>query len=109
VKLPNSDQAVVPDAKLVGYLLSASHPQGRDKARFFTHHGFRADEPDVLRRALLEVASAADVEVTVFAYGTKYVGEGDVVAPNGRTLRLRTVWVISDDGQPPAFVTAYPV
>jgi hypothetical protein len=109
VKLPDSDQAAVPDAKLVGYLLSTTHPQGRDKARFFTQHGFRADRPDVLRRALLELASTADMDVTVFAYGTKYVGEGDIVAPNGRTLRLRTVWVIPSSGQPPAFVTAYPV
>jgi hypothetical protein len=33
--LPHAERAIVDPAKLHGYVLSASHPVGRFKARFF--------------------------------------------------------------------------
>jgi hypothetical protein len=37
--LPNAAHAVVGRGKVVDYLLSATHPEGRSKARFFSSHG----------------------------------------------------------------------
>lgn len=34
--LPNRERAYIPEAKLVHYLLSLSHPVGKSKARFVT-------------------------------------------------------------------------
>jgi hypothetical protein len=44
VKLPNADQAIIDAAKLHGYLLSATHPVGRFKAKFFGRLGHGADQ-----------------------------------------------------------------
>lgn len=108
MKLPFGDQAIVPESKLVDYLLSETHPEGQSKAVFFRRFGFAADEPETLRRALLYLASTAEMTETFFAFGTKYVGVGEVIAPNGARVRLTTVWVISEAGPPPILVTAYP-
>ena len=41
-RLPNAGHGIVSDQKVVGYLLSESHPDGRGKARFFSGYGFTA-------------------------------------------------------------------
>ena len=56
VKLPYADLAIVSDAKVVEYLLNPEHPQGRGKAAFFFALGYRREQPDLLRDALLELA-----------------------------------------------------
>ncbi len=43
-RLPHLDRAVVPEAKIVNYLLSFRHPGGRAKARFLETFGFRAQD-----------------------------------------------------------------
>ena len=40
MKLPRSLEAIVPERKLTGYLLSETHPVGRAKAKFFRALGF---------------------------------------------------------------------
>jgi hypothetical protein len=46
-------------------------------------------------------------EKTIF--GTRYVVDGVLKAPDGRPLNVRTVWFIDDDGDAPRFVTAHPL
>jgi hypothetical protein len=57
VHLPYIDEAYVPEPKLSGYLLAIDHASGRSKALFLNRPGFRQDQPDVLRRALLQHAA----------------------------------------------------
>ena len=88
--LPNIDEAYVPEPKLSGYLLAADHPSGRSKALFFNDLGFRKDQPDVLRRALLQYAAdnaVSSVQLTHF--GTKYLIEGRISGPTG-TAAIRS-------------------
>ena len=40
MKLPNVEQVIVPRAKIVDYLLSETHRNGRYKAAFFLRFGF---------------------------------------------------------------------
>ena len=108
LKLPSAERAVVPERKIVDYLLSDTHPRGRSKAVFFRGLGFFRDDPERLRAALVEIAVSTDMMESAFAFGTKYVGIGDIVAPNGNRARVTTVWVIRETGAPPVFVTAYP-
>jgi hypothetical protein len=60
VRLPNADRAVVEDAKIRDYLLSPTHPVGRFKSVFFVALGYSADQWELLREALLELARTAD-------------------------------------------------
>jgi hypothetical protein len=107
MKLPNYEQAVVPQAKIVEYLLSLNHEDGRSKARFFLSFGFRIEQWEVLASALL--AHAANHEITKIEsspFGTRYVVEGIISAPDGRTAHIRAVWFIETDEERPRFVTA---
>lgn len=109
VRLPRADQAVVPKAKLVGYLLSDTHPVGRAKARFFASFGFRTVAWGRLAAALGHHArEAAVVAVNDTAFGTRYVLEGPLRSPDGRAPNIRSVWFVEEEAEAPRLVTAYP-
>ena len=58
MKLPGGDRAYVPPRKLLGYLLSSSHPVGGSKARFFRAVGFDDANVGVLERGLIVIAGS---------------------------------------------------
>lgn len=109
MRLPHADAAVVPLEKITLYLLNDAHPEGRGKAAFLRHFGFRVEQPQVLQEELLRLAREIDVRESTFAYGLKYVGVGVLNCPNGRRARITTVWVLRMGQPPPYLVTAYPV
>lgn len=49
------------------------------------------------------------VETASVPYGIKYVVEGEIQAPDGSGIWLRSVWIVLDADDVPRFVTAYPV
>lgn len=108
--LPYSEQAIVSRRKLVDYLLSEAHPDGRGKARFFTAHGFSSAAWETLAAALRDHALTHPVgERMETAFGVRYVVEGALVAPDGRTPAVRSVWFLRAGGETPELVTAYPL
>jgi len=110
MKVPNTEQAIVPRAKLADYLLSSSHRDGRHKARFFSNSGLFQDnwlELENLVRQHVQEHEITKEESSPF--GTRYVVDGIMKMPNGRTPRIRTVWFIRFTEEIPRFVTAYPV
>lgn len=110
MKLPNHERAVVPRAKMVDYLLSTTHRDGRHKAVFFNGFGFDADNWQALADAL--VRHAGEHEVTkdeASLFGTRYVVEGIMVMADGRGTLMRAVWFIDSGADAPRFVTAYPL
>jgi hypothetical protein len=48
MKLPNHENAVVPEAKIIKYLLSLDSENGKAKARFFLAFGFTIEEWEVI-------------------------------------------------------------
>lgn len=110
MKLPNHGNVAVSKRKVTNYLLSDVHSNGRHKAVLFKRFGFTADRPDVLQAALQEHAKQHDVaKIEKSPFGTRYVIEGILMAPDGRTPMVRTIWFI-ELGQPmPRFMTAYPL
>ena len=60
--------------------------------------------------ALLKHAAdheVANTESTPF--GTRYVVEGTIETPGGRTPNIRSVWFLERNQDAPRFVTAYPL
>jgi len=107
--LPNLDQAYVDQAKITEYLLSSSHPDGWGKAEFFIRHGFRVEQWQELAGALRQIAAENPVtDVVETSYGTRYTVVGSLIAPDGRTPRLRTIWLIERGTSVPRLITAYP-
>jgi len=110
MKLPNYGSAVIPQAKITHYLLSFTHRDGRSKAEFFTRFGFSAIDWETLARALLRHAADHEViKVEDSRFGTRYVIDGIIHAPDGRTPNIRSVWFIETGEQIPRFATAYPL
>lgn len=110
MKLPNAHLAVVERAKIADYLLNASHRFGASKARYFTQFGFRMESWELFAAALREHGQQHDVSRTrETGFGPRYEVEGDLVAPDGRRPRVRTVWQVDHGEIAPRLITAYPL
>jgi hypothetical protein len=110
MRLPNVDKAEITEAKIVGYLLSTTHRAGKSKAAFFIQFGFAAARWQELANALKQHAVSNEItteEKTIF--GSRYVIEGPLEAPDGTLLNVRSAWFIDNDGEIPRFVTAHPL
>ena len=62
--LPHHDDAFISEDKLIGYLLSETHPVGRFKARFFNAVGYDSAEAQILEQALIDIAHEEEVTET---------------------------------------------
>ena len=106
--LPHCAQAIVPPLKLIGYLLSTSHPVECTKAAYFHAHGFTEANAALLAERLLVLACTEQVIATVATpFGLKYIIDGPVMTPAGNSLQLRTIWSVETDQSAPRFVTTY--
>jgi hypothetical protein len=110
MKLPNYEQVVITREKVIDYLLSETHRDGRHKAAFFKRFGFTVREWEKMASALRAHAAEHDVtRVEASPYGQRHVLEGVICSPDGRNPFIRTIWFIETAEETPRFVTAYPV
>jgi hypothetical protein len=110
MKLPNYEDAIIPQAKITEYLLSFTHRDGRSKANFFHRFGFSIAEWKTLATALQQHAAENPVTKTEPSrFGTRYVIDGIIRTPDGRTPTIRAVWFVDQGGRAPRFATAYPL
>lgn len=110
MKLPHLQLAQVHKEKIVDYLLSPIHRDGRHKHNFFVRFGFRPEEWEQLADALIQHATDNDVtsqQQTTF--GVRYVIEGTLYCPDGRNPLVRVIWFIDFEDDVPRLVTAYPL
>jgi uncharacterized protein DUF6883 len=92
-KLPQADRVVIDPQKVLGYLLSRSHPVGRFKARVFEAVGFDVTTAHVFAEELRRIARTGDVfSEEEFEYGRKYTVVGELRGPAG-AVRVLTVWM----------------
>ncbi len=110
MRMPNAELAVVPEAKILRYLLDDQHPKGRTKATFFLSLGFTHEDWKSLVDALLLHAIQHDAipERRGDELGTNYVVVGTMTCPDGRTTIVRSIWTIDDGDTIARSTTAYP-
>ena|ERR1035437_5436271 len=110
MKLPNVNQATVPERKVTHYLINPAHPAGGSKAAFFLRFGFTVANWQRLAEALLRHARENEVvETEQTPHGQRYALDGPLTAPDGTRLNVRTAWYINSRGDAPRFVTAHPL
>lgn len=107
MKIPNSKEAQVSEAKLREYLLSTDHTIGRFKARFFAGLGFTNENWTELRGQLLELANGDAELVEGAEYGQKYRVLGTLEGPRG-AAEVVAVWIVLTGDDVPRLVTVYP-
>lgn len=109
MKLPNREFAYVPQTKLKDYLLSETHVVGRSKAKFFRLFGFDEKNIEVLQQGLVKIAQTQDIKDEFpSSHGKKYVINGTLSTPIGKSVKIETVWIIDKGQEKPRFITAYP-
>ncbi len=110
MKLLNADCALVPESKVLEYLLAEAHPRGRYKAAYFLSLGFERREWRKFATVLTRHATKHDVyRIEDSRFGKRYVIDGPIEAPDGSRPEIRTVWFVETGGDIPVLVTAYPV
>jgi len=108
MKMPYCSSANIAIEKITEYLLSLSHPRGSMKARWFNTLGYDIQKPNELVESLLSLA-CLDVQASEETdYGTKYVIVGNITGPNGRSAKVKTIWILTVGNVAPKLVTAYP-
>jgi hypothetical protein len=108
-RVPHLDRAIVPEAKIVNYLLSARHSGGRSKARFLESFGFRVQDWHLLRDAIIAHAAANDIAAShQTRFGTRYEIDGPLPTPDGRAPMVRVVWFVESQENVPRLVTLVP-
>lgn len=110
MKVPNADEALVPRAKVVDYLLSETHLQGRQKGAFFRRFGFAAENWQELAAALKRRVDEHEIaKEEPSSFGRRFVVEGIMQMPDGRRPLVRTIWFLRSEETTPWLVTAYPL
>ena len=110
MKLPRADALIVEREKITDYLLNPAHRYGASKARFFAAFGFRAEDWETFAQTLREHGqNHAVTKVRETGFGPRYEIEGELIAPDGRRPRVRTVWQLDKGEVAPRLITAYPL
>jgi hypothetical protein len=96
MRLPYAARARVEQRKIVEYLLSLSHPDGSEKARFFIRFGFSSEKWKIFAQALRKHGRSHDVSASIESrHGTRYSVDGSLETPDRRNPKVRTVWVLA--------------
>lgn len=109
MKLPNADQAIIAAEKLRDYLLNRSHRRGGSKAKLLYAFGYHDENWERFEQDLREQhLSEPVVQTKQSDYGTRYEIVATVKTPNGRSLRLRSIWQIDTGTDIPRLITIVP-
>ena len=105
MKLPPT--TLVAREKATRYLLV---PQARgDKSRFLARAGYTLDEAETLLRDIRNQILPLDaLPLESNQYGQYYEIRGDLIGPNGVSLRVRTIWMAEHLSGRTRFVTLIP-
>jgi len=105
--IPNAENAFVPDAKAIDYLLNNNHPDGGSKASWFKALGYTKEMSHVLVNDLIDIArECEEFETETTKFGVKYIACG-LIGIGEFTGNIKTVWIVEKDN-PPRLITAYP-
>ena len=106
--LPNSARAVLDLRKIEEYCLNSAHTRGRHKARVFRDAlGVSQSDARLLRDILLEgIRNHEATELGKNAWGTSW--RVDIpVARQGKSVVVRSAWIIRPGEDVPRFVTCW--
>ena len=108
MQLPNHQNARIAPEKIREYLLSDSHPIGREKAVVFRSLGYTSENWQTLLEDLRNLLIFGAEKLETSDFGTKYAVRGAIHGPSGRIEDIVSIWIIRKAEDFPRFVTAYP-
>jgi hypothetical protein len=109
MKIPKRDRAVIHPDKLQDYLLNLEHERGGSKAALLLSFGYEPENWQVLEDDLRKYHLAADVTTTrETIYGQRYEIQATLLAPDGRSVTVRSIWQIDKGTDYPRLITLFP-
>lgn len=108
MKLPNAHDAIIPIEKVRDYLLSADHPVGASKARWFSALGYRREQSEKLIGDLRSLVTDDAESLGDEGFGEKFSITASLISPSATRYTVRTIWIMRPGETVPRFVTAYP-
>lgn len=108
MRLPGGGDAVIDARKISDYILNPFHPRGRHKARvFLSALGLGPSGSRILLTALKSAAANHDAILSSLdVHGQRYVIDFPLTH-EGRSVVVRSHWIVDASNGPPRFVTAY--
>ena len=98
---------VIATEKVTGYLLRWREED--DKSAFLAGAGYTLENAERLRTDIREQLMTREAEfVEQTEYGPKYRIRGALTGPNGRALRVVTIWMEDEAAGKMKFLTLYP-
>lgn len=106
--LKNARRAIIDDRKLTRYVLSPTHPRGRDKARIFKSTlGYdRASRAGLIEQIRCAILRHEAVFVRRDRFGHHYRVDLTLEGPRG-VARVRTGWLYDRGSDVPRLTTAF--
>lgn len=98
---------LIAESKLTKYLLT---PLPRDdKSNYLRLAGYELDNWQILRRDLLSLVETNDAMFEMSSvFGDSYSIVDSLTGPNGRLLRVKTIWMMENITGLVKFITLYP-
>lgn len=110
MKLPNADKVIISKKKITEYILSETHPRGKNKARVFKKFGFNRTNYLEFKTSLKKLVIREKVKKVIeISYGVVLVVEGIMETPVGINIKVRSVWIVRKGEVNPRLVTCYPL
>ncbi len=104
MKLPAG--TIIAREKLTDYLLRPR--EDHDKSGFLAVAGYTATDADRLEADLrLQLLPLDAVSIGQTVYGEKFIIRGPLTGPNGRTLKVLSVWMLEKATGFTKFITLY--
>lgn len=104
IKLPSDSE--IARAKVTQYLLRLRDED--DKSQFLAQGGYTLAHADTLLEDLRGLLGGQAALVQTTEYGDKYRVHGTLTGPNGRKLRVMSIWMTEEATGRTKFVTLYP-
>lgn len=97
--------AVIAEAKLTKYLLTLLPKD--DKSQYLASAGYTLENWQQLEQDLRQqILTLEAIPSGMTQYGQKYSITGNLMGPNGKTLQVKTIWIVSE--RITRFVTLFP-
>ncbi len=108
MRLPNAENAFIPDDKLYGYCLSEEHPYGKHKAFLFkTLLEISYENAEVLRNAILEAVLVHEaIHTKTISFGKLYTVDFPFER-NNRSVVIRSGWIFRNEEDFPRLTTCF--
>ena len=107
--IPNVEGATINPKKLTEYALNPNHPVGGNKAKVFESAlGYNQSNADDLMRQIYEkLPSSEAILGKLDEYGQRYTVDILITGPNGKTMYVRTGWIIKTGSNIPELTTIF--